>query len=84
VLPRPLPWVVVAHSPTPSQVRIAASSKGEARKAEAAWDWWCSAKSTSPRKPSRLPIALGIQSFSLSQTGMDFVNDGSERGKVEM
>jgi hypothetical protein len=29
---------VVAHSPTPSTVRVAASSKGEVRKAEAAWE----------------------------------------------
>jgi hypothetical protein len=47
-LPRPTPWVAVAHSPTPSRVRMAASSNGDGRKADAAWLWWCSAKSTSP------------------------------------
>jgi hypothetical protein len=31
--------VVVAHSPTPSTVRIAASSNGEGKNALAAWDW---------------------------------------------
>ena len=36
-LPRPTPKLAVAHSPTPSRVRIAASSKGEGKKALAAW-----------------------------------------------
>ena len=30
--------LVVAHSPTPSTVRIAASGKGEVRKVLAAWE----------------------------------------------
>ena len=33
---------VVVSSPVPSHVRIAADSKGETKKAEAAWVWWCS------------------------------------------
>jgi hypothetical protein len=33
----PIPAEVVAHSPTPSIVRITACSKGEGKKAEAAW-----------------------------------------------
>ena len=74
--------MAVAHSPTPSIVRIAASSKGEHRKAEAAWDWWCSANSSWPLKPSVRSIAFGTQSFSFSQTGTDLAKDGSERGKV--
>ena len=41
-----MPTEVVAHSPTPSMVSTTASSKGEAKKALAAWDWWCSAKSS--------------------------------------
>ena len=34
----------MAHSPTPSSVRMAASSKGEGKKALAACDSWCSVK----------------------------------------
>ena len=43
-LPLPYPKLAVAHSPTPSSVRIAASSKGEGKKALAACDSWCSVK----------------------------------------
>ena len=39
-LPRPAPIVVVLHSPTPSSVRIAASSYGLGKKALAAWLSW--------------------------------------------
>ena len=42
-LPRPTPSAAVAHSPTPSIVRMAASSNGEGKNALAAWDSWCSA-----------------------------------------
>ncbi len=42
-LPRPTPNEVVAHSPTPSMVRKAASSNGEGKNALAACDSWCSA-----------------------------------------
>src|SRR5229473_3166311 len=45
-LPRPQPQVPVTHSPTPSTVRIAASSNGEHRKALAAWERWCSQNRT--------------------------------------
>jgi hypothetical protein len=37
LLPSPRPAEVVAHSPTPSIVRIAAWAKGDGKKAEAAW-----------------------------------------------
>ncbi len=43
-VPLPTPKEAVAHSPTPSTVRMAASSKGEGRKHDAAWLMWCSAK----------------------------------------
>ena len=42
-LPRPTPNDAVAHSPTPSIVRKAASSNGEGKNALAACDSWCSA-----------------------------------------
>ena len=38
VFPRPKPKLVVVHSPTPSRVMMAADSKGEGKKALAAWD----------------------------------------------
>ena len=38
MLPRPTPIVAVAHSPTPSIVRMAASSNGEGKNALAACD----------------------------------------------
>jgi hypothetical protein len=37
LFPTPVPQVAVLHSPTPSRVRIAASSKGLGKKALAAW-----------------------------------------------
>ena len=36
--------VAVAHSPTPSRVKMAASSNGDGKNALAAWDSWCSVK----------------------------------------
>jgi hypothetical protein len=47
-VPLPTAKLAVAHSPTPSTVRMAASSKGETRKQEAAWLMWCSAKKMGP------------------------------------
>ncbi len=41
-LPFPTPMLLVAHSPTPSKVRIAADSNGEGKNALAAWLSWCS------------------------------------------
>ena len=46
--PFPTPKDAVAHSPTPSTVRMAASSNGETRKHEAAWLMWCSANRIGP------------------------------------
>ena len=39
---RPTPIELVAHSPTPSKVRIAADSNGDGKNALAAWLSWCS------------------------------------------
>ena len=44
MFPLPCATDVVAHSPTPSMVRTTASSKGEGKKALAAWLRWCSVK----------------------------------------
>jgi hypothetical protein len=52
----PRPVVAVAHSPTPSTVMMAASSKGEQKNALAACERWCSENSTRSR---------GIPSFSV-------------------
>jgi hypothetical protein len=41
-VPLPTPRLAVVHSPTPSTVRIAASSKGEQKNALAACERWCS------------------------------------------
>src|SRR5258708_6678573 len=48
-VPRPTPQAAVSHSPTPSTVKIADSSKGEHRNALAACERWCSEKSTRSR-----------------------------------
>ena len=57
----------VAHSPTPSAVRIAASRVGAVRNAAAAWDWWCSAnrifRPGTPRRDAMIPFT---QAFSPS------------------
>ena len=45
LLPLPIATVVVAHSPTPSAVKTIASSKGDGKKALAAWlKWWSEKK----------------------------------------
>src|SRR3989442_9917887 len=59
-LPRPTPYAAVTHSPTPSTVRMAASSKGEHRKALAACDKWCSENRT---------LFLGIPKSDCSLVG---------------
>ena len=46
-LPRPTPMLLVAHSPTPSNVRTAAVSNGDGKNALAAWLSWCSVNHTS-------------------------------------
>jgi hypothetical protein len=68
----PTPRVVVAHSPTPSMVRIAACSKGEGKNALAACDWWCSVKSTLPLKPISFATMSGMWSFCFNHRGIAF------------
>ena len=76
-----MPMLVVAHSPTPSMVRTAASSNGEGKNALAACDSWCSQKRISFSKPGRcLRMVSGIQSFSPSHRGIAFRNDGNPAG----
>ena len=87
-LPRPSASDVVAHSPTPSIVRTAASSNGEGKKALAAWLRWCSAKSScaSNRRPGRDARSSFTSSrsfwnsFSLSHSGIAMRNDVKPRG----
>src|SRR5260221_8805431 len=82
-LPLPTPKEAVAHSPTPSTVRIADSSKGDTRKHEAAWLMWCSAKKIGPLYGrSSFRIIDGTHSFSLIHTGIALRNEPKERGNV--
>ena len=84
-VPRPTPNDAVAHSPTPSTVSIAASSKGDTRKQEAAWLMWCSENRIGPLYAgSSLRIKDGIHSFSWIQSGIAFRNDEKDRGNVAM
>jgi hypothetical protein len=53
----------VAHSPTPSIVRIAASRKGDGKNALAAWDSWCSAKSSCPYAELLAYFSRGVKLF---------------------
>ena len=79
VLPLPTAKEVVAHSPTPSMVKTAASSNGDGKNAEAAWLKWCSEKSNLLDQSvflSRFSFkASSITDFwnslSLTQTGKD-------------
>ena len=70
--PSPTPKVAVVHSPTPSSVRIAASSNGLGKKALAAWLSWWSVKTSrarvGPPRPRR--SVRRMCSLSLSQSGM--------------
>ena len=78
-----LPAVMVAHSPTPSAVRIAARSVGAVRKLAAAWDWWCSAKRTfRPGTPRCEEMMPRTQTFSPREFFIAFGNARQERGKA--
>ncbi|MNL79929.1 hypothetical protein D3C87_2066440 [compost metagenome] len=70
-------------------VRTAAEAKGEGKKALAAWDWWCSVKSSEPSHsflPTSLPRSLRSiffwKSFSLIQTGIATRNELKPCGTV--
>jgi hypothetical protein len=87
LVPRPTPTLVVHHSPTPSEVRTAASSNGEGKKAEAAWLRWCSVNSSLPSQRSAPGIPARASrstpfwnSFSRSQTGTASLNERKPRG----
>src|SRR5215470_6901551 len=87
--PRPTHTDVVAHSPTPSMVSTTASSKGEGKKADAAWLWWCSANKS---LPAAEPLAAKAESafskfgfwnsLSLIQAGIAVRNEVKPRGAL--
>ncbi len=79
--PAAVPVAVVVHSPTPSTVRRAASSKGEQKKALAAWDtWWSTKRIFSGGTPRFFWMNALTQSFSSNQVIMDSPNVFHERG----
>ena len=70
-----MPWVQVAHSPTPSTVMMAASSKGLHKNADAPWLTWCSQNRTGLRfQPSFLPTTRRTDSFSRIHSGIACTN----------
>ena len=77
-----MPQLAVVHSPTPSSVRMAASSKGLGWNALAAWDSWCVVKKSGPvyAPPSPASISRGRCSFFCSHCGMLRTNDPNPRG----
>ena len=79
----PCPTVSVAHSPTPSAVKIAARRVGAVRKAAAACDAWCPVNKTfrrgTPRSEEMMPRT---QTFSPSEFLMAWGNDRHECGNV--
>ena len=83
VSPRPMPAVSVAHSPTPSAVRIAARRVGAVRNAAAACDSWCPVNRIflrgTPRCDEMMPRT---QTFSPSEFLIACGNDRHERGKA--
>ena len=84
-IPQPLadPMVAVAHSPTPSTVRMPASSNGEQKKALAAWERWCSEKRILSRgTPSRSVMSALTHSLSESHVSVASRKTGSARGNI--
>jgi hypothetical protein len=72
----------VAHSPTPSAVRIAARRAGEPKKAAAACAWWCSVKRMrSPGTPSSEAIVPLTQSLPPSAFFIAWGKLPHDRGK---
>ena len=75
--------VAVAHSPTPSTVRRAASSKGEQKNALAACERWCSENRSFARgTPSRSSISALTQSLSRSHVTMASRKSRVARGNI--
>ena len=85
LFPRPIAIVEVVHSPAPSTVRIAASSKGDVKKLDAAWLTWWSAKRNFERGSfRRLAIIDLTQSLSLIHRCMDSRKTAALLGNVAM
>ena len=81
--PRPRPIAAVVHSPTPSTVRMAASSNGELKSALAACEAWCSTKRMREASiPRRSRMYSLIHSLSEIQRCMPSRKSRRERGKV--
>src|SRR6185436_14662700 len=78
----PRPTVSVAHSPTPSAVKIAARRVGAVKKAAAACDAWWPVKKIlrrgTPRYEAMMPRT---HTFSPSELRIACGNDRQERGK---
>jgi hypothetical protein len=78
-----MPAVSVAHSPTPSAVRMAARRDGDVRNAAAAWASWCPVKRiflrSTPRCDAMMPRT---QTFSPSVFFMARGNDRHDRGNA--
>ena len=77
--------MLVAHSPTPSTVNIAARWYGDGKNALAACDSWCSGKNVSDAAPipafsSAVSMSSGIHSFSFSHSGIAIMYDSSPFG----
>ena len=73
------------HSPTPSSVRIAASSNGLGKNALAAWlSWW--SRKTQRRRAASAAVPRGssrrMNSFFFSQTGMAMLKLREARRRV--
>ena len=85
LFPRPMAMVEVVHSPAPSTVRMADSSKGEVKKLLAAWlTWWSANRNLERGISRRLAIIDLIQSLSLIQRCMDSRKTEALFGKVAM
>src|SRR5262245_49928282 len=83
LLPFPCPIVAVDHSPAPSTVRIAESSKCDVKKLDAACDmWWSQNRIFEPGTPMRFDIIDLIHSLSEIQRCIDSRNTAEERGNV--
>ncbi len=67
VVPRPAQIDVVSHSPTPSMVRTAASSYGDGRKADAAWERWCVDERTSHVSPGHVAAKVSATCETVSR-----------------
>ena len=79
----PCPTVSVAHSPTPSVVRIAARSVGIGKKAAAACAWWCWVNRILSRATPSSPLMIPLtQTFDPSAFRIACTNARRERGKA--